>query len=458
MTTMTQSGEPNPLPSAVVGASQETHAPGRRPYLKGQSIAVIGAGVTGLAAARTLATEGVDPKLITVFEKNAEPGGKVETIQVDDRDYELGAAVIVPGRHKVIEALARMHGLTTRRLGKGQQLDVLTGKPTPERTFLENVRLIFLIVRYAALYYRRFRGFLSPLGYCDIPLELKRTWPQFVKKQRLEGMDQAVAAVVGGSGYLRPDDPPQAAQIARLLRVSSILGLIVKGVRAFNAGGFQELLRRETTALQGLGVRFEFGGTVTEIARGDRTILIIDGEQREFDHVFYTADLSYLGHLLAGASPSELRLFGRVSSYDYRCYILRADGLPNESRSYAAGIVPNMFQGVSERPVLIVKPYADTRIYLVYAYGEDTSTDASIAAAISAELARFGGAVGEVVRAKRWSYFPHVRDDLEGFFRAVMDLQGVGGLWVAGEATSLGLSVDAYEQGRDFARLFLRSP
>jgi len=343
-------------------------------------------------------------------------------------------------------------------LGRGQQLDVTTGKPAPRRTCLETARLIVQVVRYAVLYHTRFKGFLSPFGYADIPQELKRTWPEFVNEQGLEGMDRAVAPVVGGSGYLRLDDPPQAAQIARLLRVSSILALILRGVRAFDTGGFQELLRREARALQKRGARFEFGRTVTQIVRGDRTNLMIDGERREFDHVFYTADLSYLGYLLAGASPSELQLFGRVSHYDYRCYILRADGLPNESKSYAAGIIPYMFQGVSERPVLIVKPYADTKIYLVYAYGEDTSTDESISAAISAELARFGGAVSTVVPAKRWSYFPHVRDDLEGFFRAVMDLQGVGGLWVAGEATSLGLSVDAYEQGRDFARLFLRSP
>ena len=373
MTAPTQSGEPDPPPPPVVGASQETLAPGRRPYQPGQSIAVIGAGVTGLAAARTLVTEGVDPRLITVFEKNPEPGGKVETIRIDDRDYELGAAVIVPGRYKVIEALARRHGLTTRPLGRGQQLDVTTGKPAPRRTCLETARLIVQVVRYAVLYHTRFKGFLSPFGYADIPQELKRTWPEFVNEQGLEGMDRAVAPVVGGSGYLRLDDPPQAAQIARLLRVSSILALILRGVRAFDTGGFQELLRREARALQKRGARFEFGRTVTQIVRGDRTNLMIDGERREFDHVFYTADLSYLGYLLAGASPSELQLFGRVSHYDYRCYILRADGLPNESKSYAAGIIPYMFQGVSERPVLIVKPYADTRIYLVYAYGKDLS-------------------------------------------------------------------------------------
>lgn len=56
-------------------------------------VAVIGAGVAGLAAARTLTDQDVD---VTVFEKSALPGGRCTTFSKDGFIFDMGPTAIAP--------------------------------------------------------------------------------------------------------------------------------------------------------------------------------------------------------------------------------------------------------------------------------------------------------------------------------------------------------------------------
>jgi predicted NAD/FAD-dependent oxidoreductase len=56
-------------------------------------VGIVGAGVAGLAAARRLAKEGFEP---TVFEASSHPGGRCETLHIDDWVFDTGATSAAP--------------------------------------------------------------------------------------------------------------------------------------------------------------------------------------------------------------------------------------------------------------------------------------------------------------------------------------------------------------------------
>lgn len=92
---------------------------------------IIGAGATGLTAARTLLTAGVLPSQITILERNKTAGGKVNSISIDGRPYEMGAQMMIPGLYKDIENLQKEFGFTTHDLQRGFSFDITTGATAP---------------------------------------------------------------------------------------------------------------------------------------------------------------------------------------------------------------------------------------------------------------------------------------------------------------------------------------
>lgn len=64
------------------------------------NIAVIGAGVTGLASAARLASQGHH---VTIFEKNGEVGGRMSQLKKDGFTFDLGPTIVmVPDVYKAI--------------------------------------------------------------------------------------------------------------------------------------------------------------------------------------------------------------------------------------------------------------------------------------------------------------------------------------------------------------------
>src|SRR6056297_2199747 len=77
-----------------------------------EKIAVIGAGITGLTAARQLQTLGKD---VEVFEKNAEPGGSVRSVQQDGWLTEYGPNTLLL-KDAVVRDFIRDIGLEKGRI------------------------------------------------------------------------------------------------------------------------------------------------------------------------------------------------------------------------------------------------------------------------------------------------------------------------------------------------------
>nr|WP_247649546.1 FAD-dependent oxidoreductase [Mycobacterium ulcerans] len=98
-------------------------------------IAIVGAGAAGLSAAVRLRDRGYDD--VTVLEGAQQVGGKACSVEVDGRDYDLGAVVITPQYPNVLAArgpLPRAH-LPAQRGGAGcrPQIGRLDGVGTDDR-------------------------------------------------------------------------------------------------------------------------------------------------------------------------------------------------------------------------------------------------------------------------------------------------------------------------------------
>src|SRR4051812_9476134 len=77
-----------PSDTFQLGERSTPKASGKRP-----SIAIVGAGATGLTLASELSHMGFD---VTVLEANAQVGGKCASAHVDGRHYDMGAVAGVP--------------------------------------------------------------------------------------------------------------------------------------------------------------------------------------------------------------------------------------------------------------------------------------------------------------------------------------------------------------------------
>jgi phytoene dehydrogenase-like protein len=430
----------------------------KRVYHSGDRIAIIGAGAGGLAVARSLIDHGVDPHKIEVFEKSPNAGGKVKTTTVDGRPFELGAQMVIPGVYGPILDLVKKYGLTLREPGKGANFDLASGKLVSEMDAGQLAKLSKEMALYEYRYSTRWKSISEPLGFATIPEELNKSWPDFVKEQGFETIHVAVSGFIGGSGYLAPQALPQAAQMVRMLTPYNLTALVARGTRLFNAG-FQTLWELEAQDLQKLGVVFHYNTGVTGIVRqANATLLSVDSNQSySFEHVFYTGNLAYLPKLLTRLSELEEKTYSQVVNNDYRAYILRIDGLNDQGKSGSFGFLPNTVTAPVDHAVLSVKPYADSDVHVFYAYGSPTSTDDEILAGINSDLSHLNAHVSEMVASQKWDYFPHVTSDLGGFFRGVLSLEGSGGVWVTGEATSFTATIEVYKQGRDFAQLFVEN-
>src|SRR5687767_6128628 len=85
-------------------------------------IAIIGGGVAGLVAARTLVELGVDD--LVVFERASEVGGKSCTVDIDGRPHDLGATMGVPLDYDQVNAIAAEAGIATTAFPREQHFGV----------------------------------------------------------------------------------------------------------------------------------------------------------------------------------------------------------------------------------------------------------------------------------------------------------------------------------------------
>ena len=196
-------------------------------------IVIIGAGIGGLSAAIRLAAAGRD---VTIFEQNAEPGGKMSRLQAEGFTWDRGPSVIT--MRYVFEDLFSSAGRRLEDYLTLEAVEPLTRYFYPDSTVLDATRdLPNMLAQIQAIEPRDVEGYLNFLAYAArlhritgpvFIYDQPPTWRSFLRVSfqdwfRIDGlrtMDEAIqgylhspklqqflcrfATYVGASPYMAP--------------------------------------------------------------------------------------------------------------------------------------------------------------------------------------------------------------------------------------------------------------
>ncbi|MBI5631561.1 MAG: FAD-dependent oxidoreductase [Elusimicrobia bacterium] len=371
-------------------------------------IAIIGAGASGIAAARRLIEKGY--RHVTVFESKPQAGGKVNSTRDEGQAYDMGA-VIVAGHYLEIKELAKRVGLHERTgspigfysWAKGQLMSPW-GSVAP-------MELASNIAKYIWLLLTDFNDSIKSRFQKVHPL-LAAPTGDFLKAMGLSALGTLWKPMVTGFAYGNYEKTPAVY----FLEFVTLRAALNWGEWRYWEGGFAELFRR-LAALP--GPDFRYNSPVKHMERTHHGV-IIETKQglEEFDQVIVTTNPSETLKFL-DSSPEEKDLFQRVETYNLRVYLVRAEGLAPGWNMIAEDVEEGrLISWDSQHP--------GSNLFTLYAFAGHGMSDEDVLTKVRQDVERLGGSIKSVEEKRRWRYFPHVRpqDIRAGFFERIAALQG----------------------------------
>jgi oxygen-dependent protoporphyrinogen oxidase len=290
-----------------------------------KSVAIIGAGITGLVAAFSLQRKGVN---VTVYEAGARAGGVIQSARNDGFLAESGPNTILETSREIPRLISELN-LESRRLYTNPEAKsrfvVRGGKPlamppSPPRIFISP--LLSLKSKLALLR----EPFVPPRRDGQ-----EETVAEFVTRRlNREFLERLVDALVGGVYAGNPERLSLQHALPRLAQVEAKYGSLIKGqflgardrkktgeIARDRAPGFSfdEGLQvlPDTLAAQ-LGNALKLNAPVKRIVRvGDRWRVTAGNEQSEFSAVVYCGTSYRLAELeIAAPAPIDVSIFSQI--------------------------------------------------------------------------------------------------------------------------------------------------
>lgn len=287
-----------------------------------RSVAIVGAGILGLAAGYRLARQGVH---VAVYEASPQLGGLVGTFDLDGRQVDRFYHVVLPTDDRVV-GLAEEVGvggrLRLRPTGAGFYDDGRLFSMTTPREFLtfpllrprDRVRLAAFVA------WCQRRGSVEELdGVPLIPWLERRCGRRVVENLWRPLLDSKFDG--------RYDDLPATYIWSRTQRMTATRDSRGREIMGWIEGGYSTLIEALSDRIEELGGEVHAGVPVDEIAGGrdGASGLIVDGVHRSFDTVLCTLIPPQARRLLSPELASLLpadacRYLGVV------CVVTRLDG------------------------------------------------------------------------------------------------------------------------------------
>ena len=385
--------------------------PARAAVAPDAHVAIVGGGISGLAAARALLRRGFTR--VTVFEAAPTVAGKCATYHHEGKPYNLGGHLVC--QDKAIRRLAAEVGVALERSYDAHHFSVarqaVINKPY---TFLRER------ARYDAL--RATLPDLAAPGFSGCAETLAAPIRSWLDHHDLGSLGDLLGPFYTGAGYGFLDDDLPIAYFLKFIETQD-LGLLPS---ATPSGGYQPLL---TALARDLDVRCNT--PVTAIQRDDHgvTVTTPTGEHR-FDEVILACPAHEAARIL-DATPVETSLFGAIRHQHYISWVVEASGLPREGLF----LVDEHTRDPATRGHITAFAHfhADSDLYVAFAYADPDEHDDTIKARLRADLVAMGATAGRTHLLRRWDYFPHVgaHDLSRGYFDHLDALQGQRRTWYA---------------------------
>jgi len=383
-------------------------------------IAIVGAGAAGLSAGHALKTLGY--KRVVVFERANRVGGKCCTVEIEGRNYELGAG-IVSEDNRVVLGLAKEFGVPLSRVPFGHSMHVNseTGAPMPKRTARQTIRLLGELAVYYVLSWR-YASAGKP-GLARTNKSLMVPFAEFARVHQIENLAMELALFFTGFGYDYFERIP-AVYVLKYYRRAMLMAFLKRKIYRL-PGGIQHLW---TAVASSLDVRLNT--EITKIERADLVRITTPQGTEEFDELILTSPLDEALQYL-DATAEERTLFSKIEYVNYCTVACSVKGFPDGD-----GYVPGNFSPEhAGKPVFWHHRHADADVYTVYSLAEFKQTDEDLIREASNLISKMGGSLKTVYSVSRWKYFPHVSSDefRAGYFQKVEALQGARHTYYAGE-------------------------
>lgn len=395
-------------------------------------IAIIGAGAAGLSAAQALKNKGYQQ--VTIFERADRVGGKCCTVEIDGRNYELGANVLAED-NLVVLALAREFNvpISRVRMGRSSIVDGVTGQPLPKRNFRQMIRLIGELVIYRWLTWKyRIAG--QP-GLNQLDAALSVPFSEFAKKYHIENLAREFSLFFTGFGYDYYEQI-SAAYVLKYYRWSTLMAFLRHQIY-YLPGGIQHLWTAVSTAHD-----VRLNTIVTHIERSDKVRITTLAGTEEFEILIIASPLDEALNYLDASAP-EQKLFSKIKYVDYCTVACSVAGLAEGD-----GYVPSNF--TSDRaghPVFWHQHHAKTNVYTFYALANGQQSDDELLRHVTDLIKKMGGTLRKNHSITHWKYFPHVSPEemRAGFFDQLEALQGARHTFYVGESlnfSTVGLAAE----------------
>jgi hypothetical protein len=399
-------------------------------------IAIIGAGVAGLTAAEALRRRGYTQ--VVLYEANERVGGKVKTLMVDDRPYELGAYITLESDDEVL-ALIERHGVAVRSALPRMVHDLDEGGALIEFEDWQAKRFNKLQTAAAAAKYlllcARHREVFCPGGFADVDEELFVSADRFFEEEDLEAVAWLYQPIMAGLGYgfysetpalyaMRFIDPAKLAVLVRtLLDKDSKVDMVTAGFQTLWAAVAEDhdvRLKHRVTAVRR---KQDDAGNWT-------ATITANGCEETYDRVITTVSHPKMVHVL-DATIDEHAVFSRLRFNAYLTTVFRAEGLAEGVTAYLGQHSTPDTRG---RLMIYSQPHTDRDLYLGWQLGAEEDAGA-LAQMLREDVAKAGGRVTEIVHQEFWpDYFPQVNEKAlrDGHFKHLEALQGQRGTYYAG--------------------------
>lgn len=351
-------------------------------------VAVIGAGIAGLAAARALAPR----HQVTVIEAAPRAGGHVHTVDVDGPHgpvaVDLGFIVCNRDTYPRFTALLDELGLATRATSMSFSVATPDGRSwASDRPHLRDARFLVEVVRFLRMARRDAGTTLARACTLDEYLAARR-----VPAEVRERLVIPLASALWSMSPARAADFPAATWLGFMEQHGMLRPIGALAWRTVVGGA-----RRYVDALLArLPVALELGTPVRRIHR-DGGAVVVDG--RRFDRAVVATHADTALGLLADASDDEHRVLGAFRYAEHRV-VLHGDAsfLPATPASWnVAGSTitywANRLQGLAGATYLITldPPRQPAGVLAEVTMAHPQLDRAALAA--QAELGRLGGGV-----------------------------------------------------------------
>ncbi len=386
--------------------------------MKKQRVAVVGAGIGGITAARTLVDKGHD---VVVFEKDARIGGKCMTRTFHGQSYDLGALSVSPEFRTIIK-FARRYGAALQERypfwvlqpdGKQSRMRDEYWKPGETTRLLgEMGRYLFHASKFAMLHSR-------PRTFVNLPGQYQLPFREFCERYGMATIASWMELPVTSFGY-GDLGTIKTWYVLDYISPLNFLGLSVLLIRLGRTPvhqllrGYGDLVERIAAGRDSKGsgevkpLDVRLGARVRRIDRSSQGVTIeTDAEGSppdRFDAVVLSAPLWDLSGCLE-LGPEEKALVEDSRQRVYTVVACELEGVPHdnhllrfnarESRFGHVALIERNLHGAADKLSVCYIPQL-----------QSMSQEATIAQ-LRADLEGLGVSLLSVVDFHQWSYFPH---------------------------------------------------